>query len=117
MTLNLSFPRTCLKRGYLWKSSWSSSDLSLIFNQHVEENVVAVHPKQRWALRVIHPTFPPSIHPPAVPRRLQRATVCTVKAHTLIKREQEGPRARCYHGEREEGAQEGFYDLALFNCL
>lgn len=29
----VSLHRTCLKRGYLWKCSWSSSDRSLIFNR------------------------------------------------------------------------------------
>ncbi|MEQ2171684.1 hypothetical protein GOODEAATRI_013285 [Goodea atripinnis] len=33
LTAQPSIPRTCLRRGYLWKSSWSSSDLSPTFNQ------------------------------------------------------------------------------------
>ena len=42
----LSFSRTCLKRGYPWKCSWSSSDRSLIFNQREEENSAVVHLKR-----------------------------------------------------------------------
>ena len=70
LTPHLSFSRTCLKRGYPWKSSWSSSDLSLIFNQREEENATLVHPKQRGCgprrdSPSIAPSLPPSFLPPS----------------------------------------------------
>lgn len=100
VTLNVSFSRTCLKRGYPWKSSWSSSDLSLTFNQREEENSAVVHPEQScgpsvWLPR--HPPPPPRYFPPisAFPSRLRPAAGCSVKTltlnHSLINHKPEGP--------------------------
>ncbi|KAF3850125.1 hypothetical protein F7725_019844 [Dissostichus mawsoni] len=83
----LSFSRTCLKRGYPWKCSWSSSDRSLIFNQREEENSAVVHLKRGCDPRCDSPlsssSSSSSSHHLSFPWRLRPAAGCSVKTPTL----------------------------------
>lgn len=57
-----SSSRTCLKKGYPWKSSWSSSDLSLIFNQREEGRTPRLWPTVWLPLhRSLHRLLSPTI--------------------------------------------------------
>lgn len=136
VTPNFStFPRTCLKRGYPWKSSWSSSDLSLIFNQHEEEKLGCSSCEAKlWSsvwlpLPSIPPFLPPSsFHHLSFPWRLRPAAGCSVKTLTLdLTLINHKPRRTWEHSlTKRRRWQErapvcvrvrGVYKLALFNFL
>lgn len=112
VTHNSSFSRTCSRRGYLWKSSWSSSDLSLIFNQHEEGNLAVVHPKQGCGPQCDPslPSLPHSLPPSFLPSIIlafpggsdlpQDAPLKTLTLnHTLINHKPEGPESTVLNQE------------------
>lgn len=83
------FFRICLKREYLWKSSWSSSDLSLISKKQKQNKTV-------WIL----PRRPPSI----TPAFTQRLPVCDKTQSQLSITKPDGSRCAVLTESVEWGA-------------
>lgn len=90
MILSLSFSRTCLKREYPWRSSWSSSDRSLTFNREQKLccSEATLWPSAGLLSSPPSPSSPPSSsHHHGFAWRLRPAARCSVKTlalnHTL----------------------------------
>lgn len=120
-THQLSSSRTCLKKGYPWKSSWSNSDLSLIFNQREEGRTPRLWPTVWLPLHC----SPPFSHHLSLLRRLQPAAGCAVQKNEkeinkvtcsvtlLLILNRKDLRVQSCQEEEATGARGGFYKLAL----